>query len=104
VVPSPTGTPKASKTSAPPFEPGINTCTIGIFIGSLVVDDVVCDVVIVLAVVVKDVVVDFVVDVVAVVVVRVVVVHPANPNKIITPHIQIPNSHIFFLNIIQICS
>jgi hypothetical protein len=50
---------------------------------------------------VKNVVVDIVVDVAAVVVVRVVVVHPDNPDKIITPHIQIPNSHRFFLNIIQ---
>ena len=50
---------------------------------------------------VKDVVPDIVVDVVAVVVVRVVVVHPANPNKIIKPHTQIPNSNIFFLNMIH---
>jgi hypothetical protein len=28
-------------------------------------------------------------------------VHPVNPDKIITPHIQIPNSHSFFLNIVQ---
>jgi hypothetical protein len=54
----------------------------------------------------EDVAVDVVVtvlveEVVEVVVVRVVVVHPDNPDKIITPHIQIPNSHRFFLNIIQ---
>ena len=88
MVPLPTGTPKASKTSAPPFEPGINTCTMGIFGGSLVaVDEVVCDVVdevVVLACVVEE-----------------AGLHPVNPDKIITPHIQIPNSHIFFLNIIQ---
>jgi hypothetical protein len=50
---------------------------------------------------VKDGVADIVVDVVVVVVVGVVVLHAVNPDKIITPHIQIPNSHRFFLNIIQ---
>jgi len=49
---------------------------------------------------VKDVVPDILVDVVAVVVVRVAVMHPVNPDKIIPPH-TIPNSHSFFLNIIQ---
>ena len=55
----------------------------------------------VLVVGVKDGVADIVVDVVVVVVVGVVVLHAVNPDKIITPHIQIPNSHRFFLNIIQ---
>jgi hypothetical protein len=73
----------------------------GIFIGSLVVDDVVCDVVNGLAVGVKDVVVDIVADVAAVVVVGVVVMHPVNPDRIIRPHTQIPNSHSFFLCIIR---
>ena len=55
----------------------------------------------VLVVGVKDDVPDIVADVVAVVVVGVVVLHAVNPDKIVTPHIQIPNSHRFFLNIIQ---
>jgi hypothetical protein len=42
-----------------------------------------------------------VVEVVEVALVRVVGLHPANPDKTITPNMQIPNSHIFFLNIIQ---
>ena len=49
---------------------------------------------------VKDIVPDIVVGVMVVVVVRVVVVHPVNPDKIIRPP-TIPNSHSFFLNIIQ---
>ena len=67
----------------------------GIFGGSLVaVDEVVCDVVNVVVTV-------LVAEVVEVVFVRAVGLHPANPDKIITPHMQIPNSHSFFLNIIQ---
>jgi hypothetical protein len=50
---------------------------------------------------VKDAIVDIEADVVAVVVVGVVVMHPVNTDKIIRPHTQIPNSHSFFLYIIQ---